>query len=230
VAVLTSGIKEQHLCKFQSRNLPTVLVDANLSLPRTVNLRVDYKRGIRQAVQHLAALGHEKIAFLTGPLSLPSAVTRKHAFEDALHEIGMRADPQLVIAGDHTLQGGMCAFGALLEKGFRPTAVMCSNDISAVGVMREAYGRRISVPDELSVIGFDDVRMAQFMVPPLTSIRISQGEMGHLAFEALRAEIERAQPSENSREYVLTTDLVLRASTALAAKKKFRLLSNLQRQ
>jgi LacI family transcriptional regulator len=187
-----------------------------------VNLKVDYKQGIRQGVQHLAALGHEKVAFITGPLTLKSAVTRKNAFEDALRAIGMHVDPELVVEGDHTLQGGMRAFGALLDKGCKPTAVMCSNDISAAGVIREAYARRISVPDQLSVIGFDDVRMAQFVVPPLTSIRISQGEMGRLAFKALLSELEREQPSPNSTEHILSTDLVLRASTALAPGRQLR--------
>lgn len=222
VAVFTSGIEEQLLCQFQFRNVPLVLVDASSSLPRSVNLRIDYRHGIRQAVQHLAALRHESIAFITGPLRLYSAVTRKNAFEDALREIGMHVDPQLVIDGDHTLEGGMRAFRALLEKRLRPTAVMCSNDISAIGVIREAYGRGIRVPEELSVIGFDDVHMAQFIVPPLTTVRISQGEMGRLAFEALLAELEREQPSENSKEYVLSTDLVLRASTALAMTRQSR--------
>lgn len=222
VAVFTSGIKEQLLCQLQFRNIPVLLVDANSSGPGAVNLKVDYRHGIRQGVQHLVALGHEKIAFVTGPLSLESAVTRKHGFEEALREIGMQVDPQLVIEGDHTLQGGMRAFAALLQKGAHPTAVMCSNDISAVGVIREAYGRRISVPEELSVIGFDDVRMAQFVVPPLTSIRISHGEMGRLAFKALLLELEREQPSPQSTEHILTTDLVLRASTALAPGRQVR--------
>lgn len=222
VAVFTSGIGEQLLCQFEFRNIPLLLIDANSSRPGVVNLKVDYKQGIRQGVQHLAALGHDNIGFITGPLALKSAVTRKNAFEDALRGIGMHVDPELVIEGDHTLQGGMRAFRALLEKGNRPTAVMCSNDITAAGVIREAYARRISVPDQLSVIGFDDVRMAQFVVPPLTSIRISQGEMGRVAFKALLSELDREQPASSSTEHILSTDLVLRASTALAPGRQLR--------
>lgn len=222
VAVFTSGIEEQLLRQLQFRNVPLLLVDGTSSLPRSVNLRVDYCQGIRQAVQHLVALRHETIAFITGPQRLQSAVTRKHAFEDALREIGMHVDPQLVIDGDHTLEGGMRALRALLEKGLQPTAVMCSNDISAIGVIREAYGRGIRLPEELSVIGFDDVHMAQFIVPPLTTVRISRGEMGRLAFEALLAELKREQPSPDSTECVLSTDLVLRASTALAMRTQMR--------
>ncbi len=216
VAVLTSGIKEEFLGQLQFRKLPLVLVDADSPPPGTSNLKIDYGRGIRQAVEHLAALRHEKIAFITGPLTLRSALTRKSAFENALREIGVQVDPQLVLEGDHTMEGGMCAFGALIDKGLCPTAVMCSNDLSAIGVMREAYQRGVSVPQELSVVGFDDVRIAQFIVPPLTSVRISQAGMGRLAFNALFAELQREKLSRNVTEYLLTTDLVLRGSTALA--------------
>jgi DNA-binding LacI/PurR family transcriptional regulator len=216
VAVFTSGIREELLEQLQSRKLPLVLVDAESPPPGTSNLKIDYGRGIRQAVEHLAALRHKKIAFVTGPLTLRSAVTRKNAFEDSLRQIGMQVDPQLVLEGDHTMEGGMCAFGALVDKGLRPTAVMCSNDLSAIGVMREAYERGVSVPEDISIVGFDDVRIAQFIVPPLTSVRISEAGIGRVAFNALFAELQREKPSRNSAEYLLTTDLVLRASTALA--------------
>ena len=97
---------------------------------------------------------------------------------------------------------------------------MCSNDMTAIGVMREAYDRGIAVPRELSVIGFDDVPMAGFMIPPLTTIQMSQTEIAQLAFKALIAEVERETPSPNGTEYTMGTDLVLRQSTALAAGPK----------
>ena len=93
---------------------------------------------------------------------------------------------------------------------------MCSNDMSAIGVMRQAYERGISVPTQLSVVGFDDIRLARFVIPPLTTIRMSQTEAGRLAFKALLTEIEGATPRLSGTEYALSTDLVLRQSTALA--------------
>jgi LacI family transcriptional regulator len=93
---------------------------------------------------------------------------------------------------------------------------MCSNDLTAIGVIRAAYEYGIPVPQELSVIGFDDVRLSQFITPPLTTIRMSQPELARLAFKALLTEVERDAPSEHGTEYVLDTDLVLRKSTALA--------------
>jgi len=216
VAVLTFGMEDSLLQGLRFRKVPLVFIDVGPALPGICNIRVDYQRGIRQAVQHLAALRHQRIAFITGPLTLQSAVTRKQAFENSVREIGMCVDPSLVIEGDHTIEGGMRAFGELLDRGASFTAVMCSNDMTALGVMRHAYERRISVPHQLSVIGFDDIRLARFVIPPLTSIRMSQTEAGRLAFQALLNEVERLAPPQAGTEYTLGTDLVLRQSTALA--------------
>jgi LacI family transcriptional regulator len=97
---------------------------------------------------------------------------------------------------------------------------MCSNDLTAIGVIREAYEYGISVPQELSVVGFDDVKLAQFITPPLTTIRMSQSDLARLAFKALLTDVEREVPSEHGTEYALDTDLVLRKSTALARNGK----------
>ena len=130
----------------------------------------------------------------------------------------MRLDPELVVEGDHTMEGGIRALARLVELPNRPTAIMCSNDLTAIGVMREAYEYGIPIPQQLSVVGFDDVRMAQFMTPPLTTIQMSQTELARLAFKALLTEVERESPAERGTEYELDTDLVLRKSTALAPR------------
>jgi LacI family transcriptional regulator, galactose operon repressor len=219
VAILTFGMEESLLEGLRFRKVPLVFVDVGPALPRICNIKIDYQRGIRQAVQHLAALRHEKVAFITGPLLLQSSATRKAAFEGSLREIGMHVDPQLILEGDHTMEGGMRALAELTKRATLPTAVMCSNDMTAIGVMREAYERGISVPQELSVIGFDDVRLSRFFIPPLTTIQMSQVEIARLAFKALLAEVERETPAPKGTEYVLKTDLVLRKSTALAPQK-----------
>jgi len=219
VAILTFGMEESLLEGLRFRKVPLVFVDVGPALPHICNIKIDYQRGIRQAVQHLAALRHETIAFITGPLGLQSAVTRKTAFESSLREIGMTLDPQLILEGDHTMEGGMRALAELTKRAALPTAVMCSNDMTAIGVIREAYERGIAVPRELSVVGFDDIRLSRFFIPPLTTIQMSQVEIARLAFKALVAEVERETPSPKGTEYVLNTDLVLRKSTALAPQK-----------
>ena len=219
VAILTFGMEESLLEGLKFRKVPLVFVDVGPSLPRISNIKINYRRGIRQAVQHLAALRHERIAFVTGPLDLKSAQARRSAFEDSLQEIGMTVDPQLVVEGNHTMEEGIKALAYLAGLKRRPTAVMCSNDMTAIGVMREAYERGISIPQDLSVIGFDDIRLAQFIIPPLTTIQMSQTELARMAFKALLAEVEVETNAETGCEYVLDTDLVLRRSTAMALQK-----------
>lgn len=102
----------------------------------------------------------------------------------------------------------------------RPTAIMCSNDMTAIGVMREAYEYGMAIPKDLSVIGFDDIRLSQFTIPPLTTVQMSQTLLAEFAFKALMTEAESKSPSEAGREYELITSLVLRGSTALAPSEE----------
>jgi DNA-binding LacI/PurR family transcriptional regulator len=215
VAVLTFGMEEVLLEDLKLRKVPLVFVDVGPARSRVSNIRIDYLHGIRQAVQHLAALRHEKIAFITGPLRLKSAVARQQAFLRSMQEIGLESNPELIIEGDHTMEGGMAAFTRLLGRPVRPSAVLCSNDMTAIGVMRESHDAGISIPRDLSVVGFDDIRLAQFVLPPLTSVQMSQSELARLAFNALMAEVGRETPAPSGTEYLLKTNLVLRESTSL---------------
>ena len=220
VAILTFGMEEALLEGLRFRKVPLVFVDVGPPVAHVSNIKINYGSGIRQAVQHLAALRHEQIAFVTGPLKLKSAKARKDAFEESLREIGIHPDPELMIEGDHTMEGGIRALTHLLKRKTLPSAIMCSNDLTAIGVIREAYEYGIPVPQDLSVVGFDDVRLAQFITPPLTTIRMSQSELARLAFKALLTEVEREGVAEHGTEYALDTDLVLRKSTARARHAK----------
>ncbi len=213
VAILTFGMEEHLLQHLRFRNVPLVFVDVGPKAPHVSNIRVDYAEGIRQAVQHLAALRHERIGFVTGPPELRSAVARKVAFETSMREIGLAVRPGFIVEGDHRLEGGKLALQKLWSAATKPTALVCSNDMTAIGVMREAFELGIQVPEELSVIGFDDIRMAEFMTPPLTTVQMSQSELASLAFTALMKEVEQKTPSAEGTEYSLKTRLVLRKST-----------------
>ena len=207
VAVVTFGMEEVLFDELKLRKIPLVFIDVGPPLPRISNIKIDYLNGIRQAVQHLAALRHTRIAFVSGPLSLKSALARQRAFLDSMKEIGLAANPRYLIEGNHTMEGGIAALKQILELRNRPTAVMCSNDMTAIGVMRQSYEEGIRIPQDLSVIGFDDIRLAQFIIPPLTTVKMSQTEIAQLAFNALMAEVERK---------------VLRDSTALVANSAAR--------
>jgi LacI family transcriptional regulator len=224
VAVMTFGMEDLLLEDRELSNVPLVFVDVGPKRPRVSNIRINYLNGIRQAVQHLAALRHEQIAFIAGPLALKSAKSRRNAFEKAMGEIGLNVTKGFVVEGDHTLEGGVRAMQSLLSLPNRPTAILCSNDMTALGVMRKCYEEGLHIPRDLSLVGFDDIRLAQFVLPPLTTVRMSQSELARIAFHALLTELERETPSEHGTEYVLETSLVLRDSTTLAptsaAKKR----------
>ncbi len=216
VAILTFGMEESLIEDLRFRKLPVVFVDVGPHMPGVSNIRINYQHGIRQAVQHLAALRHMRIAFISGPLHLKSAVARKIAFEKSMQEIGRELPAELMVAGDHRMEGGMKALVELVGLRDRPTAVVCSNDMTAIGVMREAYDYGMVIPRDLSVVGFDDIRLSSFTTPPLTTVQMSQTLLAEYAFKALINEVEGTSPSKEGTEYELVTSLVLRASTALA--------------
>jgi LacI family transcriptional regulator len=213
VAILTFGMEEELLEHLRFRNLPLVFIDVGPKAPRVSNIRVDYADGIRQAVQHLAALRHERIGFIAGPLKLKSAVARRDAFEESMRELGLPVKPEFVVEGDHKLEGGERALHKIFGLREHPTALLCSNDMTAIGVIKAAFELRIEVPRELSIVGFDDIRMASFMVPPLTTIQMSQSALATLAFDALLRDVKREIPAPEGTEYVLKTRLILRNST-----------------
>lgn len=216
IAVMTFGMEDRLLQDDKLRNVPMVFVDVGPHVARVSNIKIDYLHGIRQAVQHLAALRHERIAFISGPKNLKSAMARRDGYEQSMREIGMRVHPSMIVEGNHAIEGGMAALEKLLALSKRPTAVLCSNDMTAIGVMRKCYEEKISIPGELSVVGYDDIRLAQFVLPPLTTVQMSQTELARLAFRALLKEVQGENQSDQGTEYVLQTNLVLRDSTALA--------------
>jgi LacI family transcriptional regulator len=220
VAILTFGPDDSLIEIFKGRNVPVFSVgrDSPERLLKTV--RVDYQHGIRQAVQHLAALGHGRIAFVSGPPHLKSAAIRKGAFQDCMSEIGLKTYREFLVQGDHTMEGGMKAVRDLAALQNPPSAVVCSNDLTAIGVMRQAFELSLEVPRDLSVVGFDDIHLAQFMVPPLTTVQMSPREIADTAFKALLECVDRESPQFSRKVDVIKTNLVLRHSTALVSKRR----------
>jgi LacI family transcriptional regulator len=174
---------------------------------------VNYGEGIRQAVQHLAALGHRQIAFISGPLRLRSAVARRDAFLKSMAELGLTVPAEHVVEGTHTMEGGILAMEQLTVLRELPTAVLCSNDMTAIGALHALFRTTHSVPHEISVVGFDDIHLAQFMLPPLTTVQMSCRDLATAAVEALRAGIERDHPKAAKTEWQIPTRLVVRQST-----------------
>jgi LacI family transcriptional regulator len=216
VAILTFGMEDSLIAGLRARKIPLVFVDVGPPFSGVGNVRIDYQHGIRQAVQHLAALRHVRIAFVSGPSHLNSVQVRRAAFETAMREIGLAVPPEFLVLADHTMEGGMRALTQLSTLACTPTAVVCSNDVTAIGVIRQAYECGVSVPSQLSVIGLDDIHLSQFTIPPLTTVQLSRAELAQLAFKALLREMEKKPLPADKSAYTLTTNLVLRRSTALA--------------
>ncbi len=214
VAVMTFGIEEPLLKQLAERKIPLALIDFELPNSLVSTLRVDYGTGLRQAVHHLAALGHRQITFISGPHKLHSAKARLETFRAAAREVKIPAKEARVVEANHTLEGGMLAFERLQARGELPTAIMCSNDMTAIGVLRSAYATGLQIPRDLSIIGFDDIRFAQFTTPPLTTVQMSRADLARSAFQALRDHTDN--PSNAPREYPIPTRLIVRQSTGLS--------------
>src|SRR6266498_442691 len=217
-AVLTFGWEELIVENLRAQGIVAVSVNVEPRGSKASAVWIDYERGIRQAVEHLAVLRHERIAHVAGPLHSTSALAKRSEVEKYVSKIGLGVPSVLIVTGDDTAEGGMRAFTQLAQLRNRPSAVFCSNDMTAVGVMRRAHELGVAVPQELSVIGCDDSCFARAVTLPLTTVRVPQSDLAKLAFRALFNELDRTK-GKKSREYVLDTDLVLRHSTALASPR-----------
>jgi DNA-binding LacI/PurR family transcriptional regulator len=212
VAVMTSEMdRDVIIDEFARRHIPIVFLDVGKVKDRISNIQVDYGRGIREAVRHLVDLRHVRIAFISGPMALRSARTRRDAFLKCLKEYGLAKDPHLVEDGNHKIDGGESAMRKLLALAQPPTAVLTSNDLTAMGALRAIHMAGLHVPSDISVIGFDDIDFSQSTQPSLTTVRLSRADLGRTAFEALHHTI--SGKGVRGKKYLLETRLVIRDST-----------------
>jgi LacI family transcriptional regulator len=214
VAVLTFGEEEPVLDQLANHDVPMVLAEFKFADPRRSTIVLDYTTGMCAAVHHLAGMGHRKIGFLAGPHNIHSALTRENDFRTAMDRAGLAVESAWIIECDHTLRGGVAGFERLRALKLQPTAVICSNDMTAIGVLRAAYMEGLRVPQDLSVVGLDDIDFDEFTLPPLTTIRLSRVELARAAFEALRQQAESLPGTHVQREFLVSTSLVVRGSTA----------------
>ena len=174
----------------------------------TVN--IDDDGGTRQAVRYLAALGHRRVGFIGGPPGRSAAEVRLRAYRETLTASGLEADPQLVAAGDFTQPAGFRAAHLLLARSDPPTALFAANDVSAFGAIEAVKDLGLRVPEDVSVVGFDDVPMASQVFPALTTVRRPLEQMGRVAVALLVAQL-RGETVE--ADTVLPTALVVRSSS-----------------
>jgi LacI family transcriptional regulator len=212
VAVMTFRAESHFLDALIAEDIPLVTIDVSANAARSVVLEVDYAQGIDEAVQHLALLGHRRIGFASGPMPHLTNVRRKEAFVRAARKIGLTADKAPIFAGEHTFEGGTLAAHHFLRIEPRPTAIVCSNDMMAVGVLRVLATSGIRVPRDMSVVGFDDIHLAEFINPPLTTVRMSRQDLAQAAFNGLE-KLWSEESSGSLTSIRIGTRLVVRQST-----------------
>ncbi len=212
VALMTSELDGELVKELARREVSVVFLDLGEPGVHMSNLRVDYETGIEEAIRHLVSLGHREIAFVSGPAHLRSAARRLEAFRASLGRHLPRA-AERIWQGDFKLSGGRAAARGMIESGELPTAVVAANDLMAMGAMAEFRAAGLQLPQEVSVVGFDDIAFAALAEPPLTTVRLPLAELGRRAVEALVETINH--PEQLGTEIHVPTQLVERGSTAL---------------
>jgi DNA-binding LacI/PurR family transcriptional regulator len=217
VAMMTSEMDLGLIKELAKRNVPIVFMDVGQMGPRMSHVSVDYGNGVRQAVDHVVGLGHRNIAFISGPLDLHSARTRRQAFIDGMRHHGLAPEKKLIREGMHTAEGGEKAMTALLRLGKIPTAVVCSNDWTAIGALHAIHGAGMRVPEDISLVGFDDIPLARYTNPSLTTVQMTASDVGSTAFQALFRLI--GEEHVEGDVYQVPTRLIIRRSTDRPRKR-----------
>jgi DNA-binding LacI/PurR family transcriptional regulator len=186
IAVMTSEMDEASLQQAVIANVPLVLMNQRNLKGAYMNIQVDYSVGFREALDHLHSLGHRDIGFISGPPSLSSAASRMEAFHAALKDHHLRIRKGWMAVGDMRVEGGRMAMQQLLSRSMPPTAMLISNDLMAVGALQAARAASVRVPEDLSIIGFDDLHIAGMVYPTLSTIRHPRKEMAARAFACLQ--------------------------------------------
>jgi LacI family transcriptional regulator len=209
VAILTSMFDTALTAQLAADIIPAVLLGSGEAGPGISQIEFG-SHGLTEAIDHLLELGHQHIAFVSGPENVISAVRIRDLFLKSMAERGRY--PCRVTHSNYKLDGGMSAVRALLAERPFPTAIVCGNDLIALGVISALEEAGISVPEDISVVGHDDILLARLARPPLTTVQVPQERLGKLAFEALQKMLRTKRGA--GKRYVLETNLVVRKSTA----------------
>lgn len=182
-------------------------------------IEIDNRIAARRMTQHLVSLGHRSIAYVSGPAGNVLEKERYRGYRDGLRRSSVEFDPTLFLAGDYTIESGVRAGEEIVRRKARPTAVFCTSDEMAIGLMRTLLSAGIRVPDDISVAGFDDIEFAAVAEPALTTIHQPRRELGQAAATALIALLQNRETSSRIR---LKTEIIVRDSVAEARVPKSR--------
>ena len=211
VAVMTSRVDSSLAVRLAECGVASVFLDSNGPGRRKSNIRIDYAKGAGEAVRYLHTLGHRRFALIAGPQNRASHAAYRQAVEGELKKLNLKLH---VAEGNNDAESGAALAARLLTLAAPPTAVLCSNDLTALGAMRAFMKCGWQVPRDVSVVGADDIPFAVLSQPNLTTVRIPRERLGSLAFEILQTMLSSSRAAGIESE--LPTDLVIRESTGPA--------------
>lgn len=173
--------------------IPLVVINRSMSNQEVACIRLDFEKAVYHAARHLLNLGHTRIGYIAGPEATEMSIARRKGLEDALNEVGLALKPERMASGFPNVAGGFQAMSALLSlpEAERPTAVQTYNDLMALGALKAIHAHNLRVPEDISVIGFDDIALAAHSNPPLTTVEQPKAYMGSLAMRMLRELMDR---------------------------------------
>lgn len=214
LAIIVSETDPSCIEELTRNRIPVVLYDVATPVENLSCVRVNYGNGIRKAVQYLYHVGHRRMAFVGHHATLPPLSIREKAFRETVEEFAPTVT-WMSRASVDGLEGGRLAARDVLASGFDPTAIVCVNDFMAFGVIRELREQGLRVPEDVSVTGFDNIKLSEYFSPSLTTLHIPRDQIGHIVAEALLSGIKREGPVRN---VIIEPEFVLRDSTGPARK------------
>ncbi len=213
IFLVNVGVTERDAALFEGLDIPMVMLDREIPGIAVDSIQIDNAHGGRQATEHLLALGHRRIACIAGPSQVSPSADRVTGYRQALEALGVAFDPGLVERGDFTPSSGYDCARSLMAREKRPTAIFACNDLMAFGAITALAESGLSVPDDVSVVGFDDIALAAYFNPSLTTVAQPRLEMGRAAAKIL---LERMRDGTlpRRRPVLMNTTLVVRRSSA----------------
>jgi LacI family transcriptional regulator len=213
VAIMTSSVDERVISSLTKTGIGIVFCNLVPAARLVSNITIDYGKGIQEAIEHVVSLGHRKAAVIAGPESNRIASTIRQALVSGLKLKGLSPNP--VTFSHYHLDSGASAIRVILAARVRPTVIFCGNDLIAMGAMLALEAEGLRVPQDISVVGIDDISFAFLARPPLTTISVPREQLGITSFEALNEMLKLKR--QRGSEYSLDTRLVIRQSTGPAA-------------
>jgi LacI family transcriptional regulator len=216
IALIPSETDTKESIRLRQLKKPLVIVDRVLPDFSSSVIQMDNVAGAYDAVKYLCQLGHKRIACLAGPRDVPTSQQRVEGYKKALEESGISVDTELVFYGDFQIESGIRFFPVIRSLPQKPTAIFSCNDLMAIGLLKAARNAGCRIPEDCSIIGYDDILISSHVTPSLTTMAQPRYEMGHTAAEMLISKI--ADPSAPERK-ILKARLVIRESCAEPASQ-----------